>query len=346
MLFFSCISTLYAAAYSGGGGTMSNPYRIATTADWQTLMATSADWSRHFILTANINMNGIALTPVGTNVVNFTGSFNGDGYMIRNVSMNLLGGGYCVGLFGYVSGGQIINLRLISSNIQGGSCVGGLVGYNNGYISCCYTTAAVSGSVEVGNLVGHNFKGSITSCFTAGTVTGGGSVGGLVGYNSRSTITTSYAKAAVNGSGYVGGLVGFNDASSILSCYSAGAVSGSEYVGGLVGISYISPCENCFWDTQASGQTISAEGTGKTTLEMQTLSTFTDAGWDFSTTDGDPADWKMSDSDYPSLVWESYCGDAEHPYPLMDFNQDCYVDLADFALFAAHWLECTAPKCN
>ena len=43
---------------------------------------------------------------------------------------------------------------------------------------------------------------------------------------------------------------------------------------------------------------------------------------------------------------EPYCGDVDHPYPLMDFDEDCRVDLVDFAMFAAHWLECTAPECD
>lgn len=35
------------------------------------------------------------------------------------------------------------------------------------------------------------------------------------------------------------------------------------------------------------------------------------------------------------------CGDAAHPYPAMDFNHDCIVDYADFAIFCQHWMECT-----
>jgi len=40
------------------------------------------------------------------------------------------------------------------------------------------------------------------------------------------------------------------------------------------------------------------------------------------------------------------CGDSEHPYPAVDLNKDCRVDLADLALLLAHWLECTAPECT
>jgi len=37
----------------------------------------------------------------------------------------------------------------------------------------------------------------------------------------------------------------------------------------------------------------------------------------------------------------SCCGDYKHPYPVGDLNKDCRVDMADFAIFTSHWLECT-----
>jgi len=37
----------------------------------------------------------------------------------------------------------------------------------------------------------------------------------------------------------------------------------------------------------------------------------------------------------------SCCGDYKHPYPVGDLNKDCRVDMADFAAFTSHWLECT-----
>jgi hypothetical protein len=76
-------------------------------------------------------------------------------------------------------------------------------------------------------------------------------------------------------------------------------------VGGLIGEIGLSgglpttDVSDCFWDTQTSGQSTSAAGTGKTTAEMKTLSTFTDAGWDFTDI------WEMPTSDYPRLQWES-----------------------------------------
>ena len=65
---------------------------------------------------------------------------------------------------------------------------------------------------------------------------------------------------------------------------------------------------NSFWDIETSGQTISSGGTGLTTAEMQTESTFTDAGWDFvgETANGtEDIWWILEGQDYPRLWWEA-----------------------------------------
>jgi hypothetical protein len=40
---------------------------------------------------------------------------------------------------------------------------------------------------------------------------------------------------------------------------------------------------------------------------------------------------------------EPRCGDANHPYPLGDINNDCVVDFTDFAIFADNWLKDNRP---
>jgi len=66
--------------------------------------------------------------------------------------------------------------------------------------------------------------------------------------------------------------------------------------------------QQCFWDTVATGQPTSDGGTGKTTAEMQTASTFLEAGWDFvgETADGPNDVWRIAEGlDYPRLWWEA-----------------------------------------
>ena len=37
------------------------------------------------------------------------------------------------------------------------------------------------------------------------------------------------------------------------------------------------------------------------------------------------------------------CGGPLHPYPAMDFSENCVVNMSDFAIFAADWMEDTRP---
>jgi len=63
---------------------------------------------------------------------------------------------------------------------------------------------------------------------------------------------------------------------------------------------------------------------GLPTTQMQTKSTFTDAGWDFVEI------WLINEgATYPVLRQEIRC----------DLNGDGVVNLLDFAIFAGHWLQ-------
>jgi hypothetical protein len=107
----------------------------------------------------------------------------------------------------------------------------------------------------------------------------------------------------------IGGLVGANLNNSIISyCYSTGFVGSG--ISGMVGYQTSGQINNSFWDIQTSGSewNITNEGaTGKTTAEMKTLSTFTGAGWDFTTI------WGMDAGEndgYPYFKPESVCTDG------------------------------------
>ena len=226
-------------AYSGDGdGSAGNPYQIANVADFQQLTIDDPNWNMSFILTADINLAGVTLTPVGNSSTEFTGVFDGNDNIISNAVINQPGSDY-VGLFGYVGiGGQIRNLGVEDHNITGRDRVGGLVGMNDsGTITGCYATGSVTGTIYVGGLVGYN-EGGLTSCYATGSVTGDGLVGGLVGYNYYGTLTACYATGSVSGFDYVGGLVGYNYYGTLTACYATGSVTGTvsgERIGGLVG---------------------------------------------------------------------------------------------------------------
>ena len=199
-------------------------------------------------------------------------------------------------------------------NISGsGGYIGALAGYNwRAPVTRCYSTGAVSGSGTVGGLVGGNgWDCSVTQCYSTVAVSGGSVVGGLVGRSSGS-VTQCYSAGTVSGtysgSWGLGGLVGSNWGGTVNGCYSTGMVSGASYVGGLVGTGSLNRVTGSFWDIQTSGQAKSDGGTGKTTAEMQTASTFLEVGWDFMDETANGTEdiwWILEGKDYPRLWWET-----------------------------------------
>jgi len=284
LLSFFILPDCVQAKYSGGSGTAGDPYRIGSAANLLVLAADANDYNKPFILTADINLAPYNFTTAviapdtnnsasGFQGVQFSGIFDGNGYTISNLTINTGGAGNdFLGLFGFVTSGEIKNLRLEDVNITGDDnsiCLGGLVGNindNSGIISNCYSSGAVTGgdnSEYVGGLVGFNNYGTISNCYSTGNVSGGSGsthLGGLVGWNNDSIISDCYSTGDVSGgdnSGYLGGLVGQNNSGGISSCYSTGTVTGgnlSAALGGLVGWNInASSISNCYSTGNVTG---------------------------------------------------------------------------------------------
>jgi len=261
-----------------------------------------------------------------TGIDNVGGLVGDNGGTITNCySSGEVSGNWRVGgLVGWNSYGTITNCYATGS-VAGHNFVGGLVGFNNGSITNSHSTGTVNGNYSVGGLVGGNGEYSyITNCYSVGSVSGQACVGGLVGYNSPGTITNCYSTGSVTGHNSVGGLVGWNSSNgTIINCYSIGSVSGDYYVSGLVGDNR-GEVTDSFWDTQTSGQIISDGGTGKTTAEMQTKSTFTDAGWDFvgeSVNGTEDIWWILEGREYPRLWCEFLAFSPDPPNGAVDVIQ-------------------------
>ncbi|MCE5185960.1 MAG: hypothetical protein LLF76_07530 [Planctomycetaceae bacterium] len=117
--------SLYAPAFAydwstnPGDGSPENPYQIRSADDWLILMATPTSWNKHFVLTANIDLAELSLTPVGTNsAFPFVGNLNGNGYTISNAALHQPAND-CVGLFGFIgSGGQVTHLGILNVSVQ------------------------------------------------------------------------------------------------------------------------------------------------------------------------------------------------------------------------------------
>ncbi len=151
----------------------------------------------------NINLNGNSWTPIGDASHAYTGTFNGKGFEVQNISIDASSSDY-QGLFGYISGATIKYLGVTGGSITGEDYVGGIVGYaiSSSTITACYNSNAVTGSSNVGGIVGYVANSSVTYCYSYGTVSGSSSsnVGGVVGCNISSTITSCYYDTVTVGS--------------------------------------------------------------------------------------------------------------------------------------------------
>jgi hypothetical protein len=274
--------------------------------------------------------------PIGTSDDQFTGSFNGQGYEIRDLFVNQPDQNY-VGLFGEIGQeGVTKDIGVVNVTVTGNDYVGSLVGHSEGSVSNSYSTGSVNGQEHVGALVGHN-GGIVHNSYSSGNVIGDSRVGGLVGWN-QATLSDSYSNCSVTGNWSVGGLVGDNwyYSGTVSNSYSIGSVTGGSRVGGLVGVNYYGSVtysysigrvtgssqvgglvgyntgtiSTSFWDRVTSRTEVSDGGTGKTTAEMQDIHTFSDAGWDIiavvSAGIRNPAYiWNIvTGVTYPFLSWE------------------------------------------
>ena len=109
---------------------------MANITSWTDLKNIANDLTEDYILTADLSSadgdyssaGGDAWTAIGTVATPFTGTFNGDGHTISDLTMdvNLSGGG---GLFGVADGAVISNIGLIDCDVtQSNNIGGGLVG--------------------------------------------------------------------------------------------------------------------------------------------------------------------------------------------------------------------------
>ncbi len=299
------ISKAVVGDFLSGEGTEESPYLIYTAEELSLIGCWPCSWDKHFRLMADIDLRAHAGThfhSIGYIAVDnrrtfigtpFTGVFDGNGHLISNFTWSPVDTSG-VGLFGYVDdpNAEIRNLGLVDPNLD------------------------APAATDVGALVGYLRQGTVTGCFVRGGVVSGYlDTGGLVGYDLSGTITNCYSTAAVNGDTYVAGLAGAVSYGPVMNSYAAGPVMGATYAGGLVGgRGRRYDMGGNFWNTETSGPVIDTGGTGKLTVEMQTASTFIEAGWDFvGETDNGTEDiwWIDEGKDYPHLWWEA--GDGASP---------------------------------
>jgi len=105
---------------------------------------------------------------------------------------------------------------------------------NEGAVSNCCNTGAVTGKDWVGGVAGWNKDGTASNCYNTGNLAGEKNVGGVAGYN-EGAVSNCYNTGDVAGKACIGGVAG-EDRGAVEYCYNTGAVTGNNNVGGVVGV--------------------------------------------------------------------------------------------------------------
>ena len=183
--------------------------------------------------------------------VEFSGHFDGNGYVISNLTIQ---GEYYCGLFGKTTTDSTIeNIAMFDTTINNnngkGYYVAPLVSYNSGNITNCYTeNSNINANGYASALVGFNM-GNITNChsnnsevFSSYSCTSSlvGSNGDYLNNIGGASITDCYSTMGIiDGGSYTGGLAGTNYRSEIINCYSTCEINNSDRnTGGLIGFNY------------------------------------------------------------------------------------------------------------
>jgi len=233
------------------------------------------------------------------------------------------------GMFGEIGNGGNVQNSSFSGIVYALACtiVGGFAGHiygGSGTIKRCSANAYVYNYGTnnradviggfVGKILGWTGIRLIQECFSLGQVVATAygqyiplDIGGLAGGIQQGTFQDCFSRVNIQGANgqRIGGAVGHLLYYGCLdNVYSTGYLVGAS-CGGLVGAnsdpthSFVT---DSFWDIETSGQGSSVGGTGKTTEQMKTQTTFTDAGWDFVLI------WEIEhayiNDGYPYFLWQ------------------------------------------
>lgn len=284
-------------ALPGGSGTQADPFLISNAKQFELIRYAL---SSSFRLTADIDMNGGTITPIGSPGKPFTGAIDGAGHAICHFSISKgSNGADYTGLFGYISKASIKNLILREADItntsttkyigalagyitdsttenislsdiriNGGEYAGALAGYvSRGSLTGCAVkdNVTITGTKQVGGLIGTAYEIKISGCSVQGesTVSGTSAVGGLIGNVYGGVVELCRASISTQGKLYTGGLAGqiSGESTAVLSkCCSTESVTGNDYTGGLIGTVKFAAISDCY----VSGSVTSTSTTGKT----------------------------------------------------------------------------------
>ena len=199
-----------------------------------------------YILMGDIELpEGVNWSPIGNADSPFTGEFNGNGFNIKNLNINIQDeNAENIGFFGVTDGATIKDVTFVDAKVNG----------NSDYLGGSYNTGILAGCIRRTTVTGVSVTGD-------STVGGYANVGGLIGNvddrgsgsvdTGNSYIENCHANVTVNSKFAAGGLIGsvtgtenrtedhrgiVNKSLIIRNCSTSGSATvEDESVGGLIG---------------------------------------------------------------------------------------------------------------
>lgn len=192
---------------------ITNPAELA----WFAAHVNEGNPAVNAVVINDIDLGGYDWTPIGTAAATvFGGAFDGDTHTVNGLYAVKEGTNF-LGLFGYVKGTTdapaSVSGVTVYGEVSGKQYLGGIAGYvnQNSTIDRCANYATVKGtSTYVGGVAGYlsNATAKVTNCYNAGAVSGTSNVGGVVGgHNANSVIANVFNVGEVSGTS-VGACVG------------------------------------------------------------------------------------------------------------------------------------------
>ena len=179
---------------------------------WFSALVNSGTTNANAVLTADIDMTGINLNPIGTATNYYVGHFDGQGHKFSNLNIDsgIEDGG--VGLFGLVAPPAVIENFVLDNtcSISGTKFAGPIGESQTGITGDLYMrNIGNEGTVttinqNAGGIFGCCMSSSATihidNCYSTGTVTGGNESGAISGWvGSGAEINNSWSISKVNG---------------------------------------------------------------------------------------------------------------------------------------------------
>lgn len=285
------------------------------------------------VLLNDIDMTGVnSWVPIGTESKPYTGTFDGQGYAIQNLTIKT-SKSYS-GMFGKTSGATIKNFHLSGTlTVAEWSGEHGVVGYADATtITDVHSSLNITASKantytkHIGGIAGSLFNNStVTRCSYAGKLTDAGTdtAGGIVGYADGTANSISYCinYGTVKSTGAttnLGGILGYVNCNGfqISYCANVGTVTGAmQYAGQIIGRqkqAMTTPPSNLYY---LDGATLSAFGlstdaTSATGATVVTTDDVTSGELTFLLNDG------KEESDF--VFFQNLCeGEQTDPYPII-----------------------------